>query len=94
MTSKTLGTIEGATYQVSPDRRVYYRWTPRGGYCRDQMLAARAISRTAKRIRIAVFNLTTQQMEYKSVEPGRISPRTEYVPEIDDAVIEQQGGAR
>lgn len=77
----------------TPGQKVDWLFTGRGGYADfSYNVAAIVIKPTTKRVRIAIYNLRSKQVQYKSVTPDRLSARSLYVPEIDDASLEQQGG--
>lgn len=49
------------------------------GYHVDAVL----INRTAKRARIAMYNLRTKQIEFKTVKPEKLTERTHVSPVLD-----------
>lgn len=60
---------------------------PRGGYGSFYPVAGVVIGQTPKRVKIAVMNLTTKQVEYKSVKPASLLTR--YNPLKVDELLQQ-----
>ncbi len=64
--------------------RYTYALEHRGGYGYISHIDAVLITRTAKRARIAVYNLRTKQVEFKTVKPEKLTERTHVSPVLDD----------
>lgn len=65
--------------------KVNWDWKPSRGYGAFHSVAGLVIKRTEKRVKIAVFNLRTKQVEETYVKPESLSQRTN-VCEIDQAM--------
>ena len=73
------------TDKVNSGDKVNWLQQHRGGYGCTTPVAGIVIGETAKRVRIAVYNLRTQQIEEKLVYPASLSLRTNH-SELDDAM--------
>ena len=71
--------------KVKSGDKVNWLQQHRGGYGYTTPVAGMVISETAKRVRIAVYNLRTGQIEEKLVHPASLTPRTNRT-ELDDAM--------
>jgi len=71
--------------KVKPGDKVNWLQQHRGSYGYTTPVAGIVIGETAKQVRIAVYNLRTQQIEEKLVYPASLSPRTNH-SELDDAM--------
>ena len=78
--------------KVKSGDKVNWRKLHRGGYGYTTSFAGMVIGETAKRVRIAVYNLRTRQIEEKLVHPASLPPRANHT-ELDDAMEQARGDA-
>jgi hypothetical protein len=71
--------------KVKSGDKVNWLRVPRGGYGYTTPVAGIVIGETAKRVRLAILNLRTLEVEEKLVHPTALTPRTTHT-ELDDAM--------